>query len=388
MSPDVTRPVQAQSDERVLAAIGRLETWYAYAQRAMPWRIPPIDPPTAKRRDANHRGYVALVSELMLQQTQVARVLESFDRFMIAFPDIHALAAASEDDVLAAWQGLGYYRRARLLHAAAKAVVDDHAGVFPTDVKTLLTLPGVGRYTAGAIASTAFGHRAPIVDGNVARVLSRFNTIAGSPQSSSTQKTLWALATLMVDACDDPSEFNQSLMELGATICTPRSPSCTTCPIAEQCLARATDRVREFPEPKAAIVRTTIHCASFVMVRGDCILLVKRPSTGMWANMWQVPTLESTKAITSAMCRRFLKESISVNVSLKALTSAGSFVHETTHRRMSFTSWRVGLAAEAEPVGGTWVDLDSLASHALSNAQQRVVSMSNPGRKAEAADPT
>ncbi|MEM9374068.1 MAG: A/G-specific adenine glycosylase, partial [Planctomycetota bacterium] len=231
------------SDELAAQAVAPLvERWFRANARDLPWRPDPIDGP----RDP----YRALVSELMLQQTQVSRVLEKYTPFLERFPTAEALAAAAEADVLAEWSGLGYYRRARLLHAAAKAVVHDHAGSFPTDPARIRSLPGVGRYTAGAVASIVFGQREPILDGNVERVLLRLHAKPDPPKDKATQAWAWDRAQQLVDASDSPGVLNEGLMELGAIVCTPGAPKCRACPLRRACEAHRRGTAEEIPEPK------------------------------------------------------------------------------------------------------------------------------------------
>jgi len=205
------------------AAASAVAGWFANVARDLPWR---------RRRS----GYHALVSELMLQQTQVARVVEKFEPFVRRFPTVAALAAAREDEVLAMWQGLGYYRRARLLHAAAKAIVERHRGRVPVrDHAALLALPGVGRYTAGAIGSIVAGERVPIVDGNVTRVFQRLAARKGSASDRAVVDWAWEEARRYVAGARDPAAANEGLMELGATVCTPAAPRCDACPVSAMC---------------------------------------------------------------------------------------------------------------------------------------------------------
>src|SRR5690349_6148043 len=210
----------------------RLLEWYRAHRRDLPWR---------RTRDA----YGIWVSEVMLQQTRVAVVVPYWERWMERFPGAAELAAAPLDDVLACWSGLGYYGRARNLHAGAREVVARYGGRVPGEAAELRTLPGVGRYTAGAIASIAFGRREPLVDGNVARVLARVYAVEEDVKSTAGQKRLWQLAGELVPD-EAPGDFNQALMELGATVCTP-APRCEACPVAEACAARAAGRERELP---------------------------------------------------------------------------------------------------------------------------------------------
>ena len=256
----------------------RLLAWYDTHRRDLPWRGDGCTP------------YRVLVSEIMLQQTQVATVVPYFNRFVKALPTIEALACADDQAVLRLWQGLGYYSRARNLHKAAKIIVDRHGGQLPRNLEELRALPGIGRYTAGAIASIAFGQRAAVVDGNVARVLCRLNLVRADPRSPAVRRRLWTLAeSLLPDhRCGD---FNSALMELGATICTPRSPNCAACPLRRNCRAFAA-AIQE-KVPRAAVGKTTpmIHRQVFVIrdARGR-FLIEQRPPTGRWAGMWQLIT--------------------------------------------------------------------------------------------------
>ncbi len=212
----------------------RLLAWYAKHKRDLPWR-----------RDT-HDPYRVWISEIMLQQTQVATVIPYYKRFLARFPNVRALANAKLDDVLKAWEGAGYYARARNLHLAAREIVARFGGQLPSTVDELLTLPGIGRYTAGAIASIAFKRDAPVVDGNVTRVLCRCFNIQHDPKSAATQKELWHLAEILLPrGC--AADFNQGLMELGATICTPRNPQCNVCPINRACVARRLGRQDKLP---------------------------------------------------------------------------------------------------------------------------------------------
>jgi len=254
-----------------------LVRWFKRAQRDLPWR---------RTRDP----YAIWVSEIMLQQTRVEAVVPHYERFLARFPSVHALADAHADDVLHAWSGLGYYRRARQLHAAAALVVREHAGTLPADEPALRALPGIGRYTAGAIRSIAFGEPAPIVDGNVARVLSRVYALRGAHGEARREKRLWELATALVPA-RDPSAFNQGLMELGATVCVPRAPRCDTCPLAALCVAHARGREEAFPPPKprAAPARVAQWAIVRVRARDGAVLMRRRGKDEVNAGQWEVP---------------------------------------------------------------------------------------------------
>jgi A/G-specific adenine glycosylase len=268
--------------------------WYARARRDLPWR---------RTRDP----YAIWVSEIMLQQTRVATVIPYWQRWMTRFPTVTALAAAPLDDVLAAWAGLGYYSRARNLHRGAADVVARHAGALPATVAALRDVPGVGPYTAGAIASIAFGARAPLVDGNVARVLARVFAVGADVKSTAGQKTLWSLAGRVMDALPDgaaPGDLNQGLMELGATVCAPASPACLVCPLREPCRARATGRQDELPvlpprkrdDALPLIARTALW-----IVDGDRVLLARRRPDGLFGGLWELPAADTAAAAAAAI---------------------------------------------------------------------------------------
>jgi A/G-specific adenine glycosylase len=253
--------------------------WYRRHHRKLPWR---------DSRDPYH----IWVSEIMLQQTRVETVRPYYTRWLKAFPTIHALARASDDRVLKLWEGLGYYSRARNLHRAAQVVVREHDGQLPRTAEGLLSLPGIGRYTAGAIASIAFGECVPLVDGNVARVFARIFAIRANVKSPRSLQLLWTLAEdLMPDS--KPGDFNQALMELGALVCTPASPQCDICPMRRVCVARARGLVDQLPNrgEKARIVHLVAK-AAFVK-NGSRILLKRRPRQGLLANFWELPTADT-----------------------------------------------------------------------------------------------
>jgi A/G-specific adenine glycosylase len=266
----------------VRAAFHRnLVRWYRHHHRKLPWR-------------ATRDPYRIWVSEIMLQQTRVETVRPYYVRWLRAFPTVQALARATDDRVLKLWEGLGYYSRARNLHRAARIVVRDHGSKLPRSADGLRALPGIGRYTAGAIASIAFGERVPLVDGNVARVFTRILAISASVKSPHTVRSLWKLADdLLPDT--DAGEFNQALMELGALVCTPTSPRCRICPMRRVCTARARGLVDRLPNrgDKPSTVRTTASTA-FVR-RNSRILLRRRPESGLLANFWELPVADGRR---------------------------------------------------------------------------------------------
>lgn len=234
--------------------------------------------------------YRVWLSEVMLQQTQVSTVLGYYERFLGRFPDVQALAQAPLDEVLALWSGLGYYSRARNLHACAQAVVALHGGAFPRDSHTLATLPGIGRSTAAAIAAFCFGERAAILDGNVKRVLTRVLGFGEDLAQSRHEKALWALAEELLPH-RQVDRYTQGLMDLGAQVCTARQPRCPSCPLQSVCVAQAQDRVHDFPVKSRRVKRGRRISALWWWQHRDQVWLVRRPSAGVWADLWCLPEL-------------------------------------------------------------------------------------------------
>ncbi|MDQ3301393.1 MAG: A/G-specific adenine glycosylase [Myxococcota bacterium] len=269
---------------------------YQAVRRDLPWR---------RTRDP----YAIWVSEIMLQQTRVATVIPYWERWMTRFPTVSALAAAPLDDVLAAWTGLGYYSRARNLHAGARAIDASWGGALPRRAGELREVPGIGPYTAGAIASIAFAERAPLVDGNVARVLARVYAIEDDIKSTAGTKALWARAgELMTALAEDaaPGDLNQGLMELGATICAPTSPRCLVCPLAKRCEARRTGRVTELPvvAPRKQARDLPLLARTLVWIeeRGE-LVLGRRPAGGLFGGLWELPELATIERLGIAVDR-------------------------------------------------------------------------------------
>jgi len=298
----------------VTAIAAAVVAWYRGARRDLPWRRT-ADP------------YAIWVSEIMLQQTRVAAVIPYWERWMARFPSVDALAGAPLDDVLAAWAGLGYYSRARNLHRGAREVVARFGGALPASAKDLRAVPGIGAYTAGAIASIAFGERAPLVDGNVARVLARVTGLDVDVKSTVGQRALWALAGEVMAGLPPraaPGDLNQGLMELGATVCSPRAPACLTCPLTGRCVARADGRQAELPVMPArrADVPVLARVALWI-ARGDRVVLARRVPTGLYGGLWELPSAEDTAA-----AGRVVGAAVTIG--------APAFRHEQvlTHRRL------------------------------------------------------
>ncbi|HVS15424.1 MAG TPA: A/G-specific adenine glycosylase [Thermoanaerobaculia bacterium] len=263
-----------------------LYAWYDATKRDLPWR-------------RTNDPYAVLVSELMLQQTRVEVVVPYFEAFLAVYPSVERLAAASEDEVLARWSGLGYYRRARFLHRAARELVA--AGVWPRTTCGLRALPGIGEYTAAAVASIAFGEMAPALDGNVERVLCRRLALAGDPKRSATRARLREAARELLDPTR-PGDGNQALMELGATVCRPRSPGCERCPLTRGCAARAQGRPESFPQPRARRRRVAVRWHLAVVRDGERVLLARRPSAAaVLPGLWSLPAFEPESAQPEAV---------------------------------------------------------------------------------------
>jgi len=261
----------------------------------------------------------------MLQQTQVATVIPYFHRFLDRFPTVADLAKADEQQVLRLWQGLGYYSRARNLRAAAVCIIRDHGGNIPENCHELLQLPGVGRYTAGAIASIAFDRRAPILDGNVQRVLCRLDGIEADPRQRDVQKLLWQRAEEILPKAR-VGDFNSALMELGATVCTPRAPRCDQCPMRRGCHAAAAGLQEQIPVRKKSATTPLLLRHTYCIKRNNHWLIEQRPSTGRWAGMWQFLTVDAPSHGAHA----------ALPIKTTQPTAIGTITHALTHRRYEF----------------------------------------------------
>ena len=338
------------SSGRDTEMIRALCDWFDVYKRDLPWR---------RRRT----GYRALVAEAMLQQTQVSRVVGRFEKFIERFPTVRALAEADEQDVLAMWQGLGYYRRAQHLHSAARMITAQFGGRVPSTVKRLRQLPGVGRYSAAAIASIVYGKAEPMVDGNVHRVLARWEARTGETGD----EWVWDQAGRLLDSASEPGTFNEALMELGAMICTPRAPQCQHCPMVRHCKAHERNAQHRIPLPKKAAQQRAEHHHAVVIVRGGKVLLERRPSNGMWSRMWQTPTIESTKPLSAEDVHAAL------SVRVDQLTKRGRFAHHTTHRRITFHVY----TARSRARRGMWCASENIHDLPMSNAQRRVLAVAD-----------
>jgi A/G-specific adenine glycosylase len=320
------------------------------------------------------------VSEIMLQQTRVETVAPRFERWMARFPTVAALAGAPLDDVLAEWAGLGYYARARNLHAAAREVAARYDGRFPDGAEAVRALPGIGRYTAGAILSIAFGAREPILDGNVIRVLARVHRIAGDPRAAPAQKRLWALAAELV-AGGDPSDVNQGLMELGATVCTPARPDCAHCPIAAHCGARRAGAQERYPEASRPTKVTTLEQVSIALERRGKVLLARRPPSGLWGGLFELPCGEPRPDEPPVdAVRRIARERTGLTAS--AATTLTEFTHVLSHRRVTFRAFRAQASGRVHLTGyddHTWATPIEARALGISRATTRLLAVLDTG---------
>lgn len=328
-----------------------LRAWFDVAKRDLPWR---------RTRDP----YAIWVSEVMLQQTRVETVIPYWTRFLKDFPDVRALADAPLADVLARWSGLGYYRRARMLHAGAQAVVARHDGAVPADWDGLRALPGVGDYTAGAIGSIAFDLPVPVVDGNVERVLTRLHALAGDPRAAKNKKRVWSIARALAEG-DRPGDVNQALMELGATVCAPAAPRCLVCPVRAWCAAATAGEPTRYPEKAPKREVPTERWTALVATRGDALWLV--PSAmGRWQGMLIPPMIRDLRGAPDGDAR-----ALAGAVPLVDARDVGTVVHVLTHARMEV---RVLVAALAEdPARGELVAPTTLDARAVPKVTRRVL---------------
>jgi len=316
--------------------------WYARAKRDLPWR-----------RDST--PYRVWVSEIMLQQTTVAAVTPKYISFLRRFPSLSSLAGSSEDEVLKHWAGLGYYSRARNLRRAALSVVADHAGVFPSEFEPVLALPGVGRYTAGAILSIAFAKPYPLVDGNVVRVFSRLFGMKGRAKDPSFVKMMWPIAERLMPRTN-PGDWNQALMELGATVCTPDSPSCGACPVAKHCVAFEKGIQDELPEPEKYKKQTDVKWNCLWIEKNGRVLLWKRTNgERLLKNLWGLPESRHVDAEPGRLLR--------------------SAHHSITHHSLRVLLHEASLPhGAAIPPEAKWVPVAELRDHLVSSLWLKLIS--------------
>ena len=344
-----------------------LVAWYARSKRDLPWR----------RR--SHDPYAIWVSEIMLQQTTVAAAIPFYERWMERFPTVQALASAPLDDVLKHWAGLGYYARARNLHRGAQTVVEKFGGQIPSDPKEILALPGIGRYTAGAILSIAFEQNEPILDANVMRVLSRVFLVPGDPKTSrDTQTELWRLALALIPS-GRASDFNQAMMELGALVCSTKAPACHSCPVNSVCQARAMGDPTAYPQFSGEKKWRSAEDVS-VAIRDTHgrILIVQRPiESSLWGGLWELPRVTRLPDEAAVQCAARAACEI-VGITLGAMTQFGTVKHIVANRRITLFGYESTLLASEAPraiacARVEWVTFGELDNYAFSTPQVKLL---------------
>jgi A/G-specific adenine glycosylase len=375
---------QPDSSKRLAILCQRLMRWFVSHARDMPWR---------RTRDP----YAIWVSEIMLQQTQVKTVVAYYERWMRALPNLAALACASSEQLYKLWEGLGYYTRVRNMHRAAQVIMAEHDGVFPRRYEEILALPGIGRYTAGAICSIALGQPTAILDGNVIRVLSRVYGVEGDTAGKEVNARLWSLAQALVTAVDELSLekpangesgerrewfgnaspcslLNQSLMELGALVCTPQNPGCGICPIKGYCTAFETGRVEQIPSPRKRPEVTTRRFLAFVLRDHDRYLVRRRPANVVNGNLWEFPNQEVKEEDTPVKAAR-----VALGAAPGRITKVQTIRHSITRYRILLEVYRVqfktrnGTRVAARDLKERWLNLQQLSELPFASAHRKIL---------------
>lgn len=336
-------------------AQNKLLNWYRHNKRTLPWRDHP-DP------------YAVWVSEIMLQQTRVEAVIPYFEKWMGLFPNIRMLAEATEQNVLNAWEGLGYYSRARNLHKAAKIVTKEYGGKLPQNLDVLIKLPGIGRYTVGAIASIAFGMDEPALDGNLKRVYARLFDISESIDSSVGEKRLWQIARDNLPK-GKAGDFNQALMDLGASICIPKNPRCDACPVWDFCLSHknGTQEIRPVRKPKKDVPQY-VHAAGVIVKRGR-VLLARRPSDGLLGGMWEFPNGrvdgDPAKELTKAL-------RVGYNLKVRRKEAWGTVRHAYTHFKVTAHVFYCDLLSMSNADDLKWAWIRDLEKYPMGKVDRQI----------------
>ena len=353
--------------------VGPLLKWFSANARDLPWRRT-LDP------------YAVWVSEIMLQQTQVKTVIPFFERWMRELPTINALANASSEKIHKLWEGLGYYTRVRNMQKAAQVILEKHDGKFPREFNAVLELPGIGRYTAGAICSIAFNQPAPILDGNVIRVFARLFGIRENVREKEVNARLWETAQSFVQKAVDfkfqnsnfqslagpCSALNQSLMELGALVCTPRQPNCAACPLARHCVARLAGLVEELPNLGQRVSATARRFTACVIERNGAVLVRQRPAGVVNGHLWEFPNVEVALKTSARAARRHLETEL--GCALESLSPLATVKHTITRYRITLDAFRGQLnEADARPGAGQWIPKSELERLPFSSAHRRVL---------------
>jgi A/G-specific adenine glycosylase len=344
----------------------RLLTWFAARKRDLPWR---------RTQDP----YRIWLSEIMLQQTRVAAVIPYYERFLEAFPNVRTLARATPSRVVANWAGLGYYSRARNLHRAAKEIVARHSGEFPRDYQAALALPGIGRYTAAAVLSIAYGAPYSVLDGNVARVLARIGALRGDLRAPDRWRTLEAEAQDLL-ARKTPGDWNQAMMELGAIVCTPKSPHCGECPVARWCRARKLGLADTLPSArrKRATIDVILAAAVLLDPRGRTLLVHQSGGNGaLFSRMWQFPAIETNGENAKAAVARHLNETLGLEIE-QNITPLRTARHTVTFRNIRLEPFLVRVARLPSTAGARIVQSAKLWHLPISNATRKVAEAAFP----------
>jgi A/G-specific adenine glycosylase len=358
-----------KQQRQINSLVAALLSWFAQNARDLPWR-------------RTREPYAIWVSEIMLQQTQVKTVIPFWNRWMQELPTIDAAAKASSDKLHKLWEGLGYYTRVRNLQKAAQVIVTQHGGKFPDKFDEVLALPGIGRYTAGAICSIAFNQPTPLLDGNVMRVFTRIFGIAENPKEKETNAKLWDLAEDLVlhasrigadhrphhdNSC---SHLNQSLMELGALICTPRNPQCAVCPVKKLCVAFRDGRVEELPNLGKRQAATARHFVALAMERNDRFLVRQRPAGVVNAHLWEFPNIELAAGVNGAGLAQAAKH---FGIEPREARPLCVVKHSITRYRITLTALRANLKKMPKTTDGIWKTPGQMRSLAFTSAHGKVL---------------
>lgn len=335
----------------------RLLDWYGKEGRALPWR---------ETRDP----YRIWLSEIMLQQTTVAAVIEYYRRFLKSFPTLQALALSSQEDVINLWAGLGYYSRARNLHATAQMIMQEHGGIFPTSVDSLQQLPGIGRSTAGAIAALAFDHQAPILDGNVRRVLCRLCALQQPPRSTTSEKQLWHWTERLTPA-ERVHDYTQAIMDLGAMICVPRQPHCEQCPVVDLCQAKKLGLEQQLPQKQVKKAVPTRQQLALLIEAGGSYLVRRRPAEGFLGGLWEFPSIGIAEGETAGQQLALLKNDFAL---VSEPTLLGKIKHVYSHFRLELQLYHaVGDPLRVAESGNDWCPIEELNGLALHGAHKKAL---------------
>ncbi|NLM14147.1 MAG: A/G-specific adenine glycosylase [Epulopiscium sp.] len=341
----------------------QLINWYKKFCRVLPWR-------------ENSDPYRIWLSEIMLQQTQVATVIDYFNRFIKSYPNVEALNQAKEEDVFKLWEGLGYYSRARNLIRCAKTIVEEYNGIFPKDINKLKKLPGIGPYTAGAIMSIAYNEPVPAIDGNVMRVISRYRmldvNISDTKIRSIFEKEVMALMG------GSPREFNQALMELGATICTPKQPKCSECPVKEGCKAFKNETTEQYPVKLKKLQKKVMKMAVIILEHQGKMMIVKRPNSGLMANLWGFPAIPYLPESPKSTVKQYMKDEFDLEVLVNEIKEGPR--HIFTHLIWEMQIFKCNLKSTNEEINPIefpeiqWVKQEQLKKYAFPTAFKKLFS--------------